>query len=384
MSSLTMQYFSRSLLVGLLVLGLACSDDSSNGSNENNETPSVEVESFREAGPWAAGVTTLSLGDRSVEVWYPASPADVEGLERDAYFIRDFISPIFDMVLDPSISPPFETGAYRDVPASEEGPFPLLLFAHGAASYRLQSTFLTSHLATWGFVVASVDYLERGLGVASFGPEPEIPIEDDVLTGMVVDLLDTENAAAGGLLEGRVSTSELGMTGHSAGGGTTIRFASDPRVIAYAPLSAGIFDPDTTSLPDKPSLWLTGDIDGIVELDRVQTAFGEASTPTRLVVLEDMGHLGPSEICAIGANGGGVIQLAMDGGIELSEGLIRLGTDGCQDEAVSPADGWIPVNHFITAFFRDAFGLDDEPIGLSQSVEVEIPEVSFTYEEALE
>ena len=154
-------------------------------------------------------------------------------------------------------------------------------------------------------------------------------------------------------------------------------------MIAYAPLSAGIFDPDNTSLPEKPSMWLTGDIDGIVELERVENAFQEAGAPTRLVVLEDMGHLGPSEICAIGADGGGVIQLAMDGGLDLPEGLIRLGTDGCQAEAVSPADGWIPVRHFVTAFFRDAFGFDAGPIGLSQSVEAEIPEVGILYDESL-
>jgi dienelactone hydrolase len=350
-------------------------------ASEGDSTSSVS--SFREEGPWVAGVTTLSLGDRSVEVWYPANPAEAEGLERDAYFIRDFVSPIFDAVLDESINPPFVTDAYRDVAAAQDGPFPLLIFAHGAASYRLQSTFLTSHLATWGFVVASVDYLERGLGVASFGPEPEIPIEDDALTGMVVDLLEAENATDGGLLEGRVSTDQIGITGHSAGGGTSIRFADDPRVIAYAPLSAGIFDPENTSLPEKPSLWLTGDIDDVVELEDVELAFGEASTPTRLVVIRDMGHLGPSEICAIGAEGGGVIQLALDGGIDLPENLIRLGTDGCQEEAVSPADGWVPVQHFVTAFFRNAFEMDRDPIGLDQDVQAEIPEAGFTYEEAL-
>ncbi|MFT5203482.1 MAG: hypothetical protein ACI9C1_002882 [Candidatus Aldehydirespiratoraceae bacterium] len=29
--------------------------------------------------------TTISLSDRDVEVWYPAEPADVEGLERETY-----------------------------------------------------------------------------------------------------------------------------------------------------------------------------------------------------------------------------------------------------------------------------------------------------------
>lgn len=373
-----MKYFIRSLFVSLLAFTFACSDS-------GDGPAAADVESFREAGPWAAGVTTLTLGDRLVEVWYPASPSDVEGLEKDEYFIRDFISPIFDQVLPDDINPPFVTDAYRDVPVSADGPFPLLVFAHGAASYRLQSTFLTSHLASWGFVVASVDYLERGLSVRSFGPPPEVEIADEILSAMVVDMIAAENETSGSLLEGRVSTDEIGITGHSAGGGTSIDFAQDPRVIAYAPLSAGIFgEDDDRELPDKPSLWLTGDIDAIVTLDRVEAAFDRASPPTRLVVLEDMGHLGPSEICAIGTSGGGVIQLAIDGGLDLDESFIRLGTDGCQDEAVSPADGWIPVRHFVTAFFRDAFGFDGGPIGLDASVQAEIPEVTIQYDETLQ
>lgn len=375
-----MQYLRRSYLVLLLAFALACSES-------GDRSGAADVESFREAGPWAAGVTTLPLGDRLVEVWYPADQAvlDSDQLAADQYFIRDFISPIFDQLLPDDINPPFVTNAYRDVPASADGPFPLLLFAHGAASYRLQSTFLTSHLATWGFVVASVDYLERGLSAASFGPGPEMEIADEILSAMVVDLIATENETSGSLLEGRVSTDEVGITGHSAGGGTSIDFAQDPRVIAYAPLSAGIFgEDDDRVLPDKPSLWLTGDIDGIVTLDRVEDAFERASPPARLVVLEDMGHLGPSEICAIGTRGGGVIQLALDGGLALDESFIRLGTDGCQDEAVSPADGWIPIRHFVTAFFRDAFDLDGGPIGLAPSVQSEIPEVTIEYDETLD
>jgi hypothetical protein len=47
--------------------------------------------------------------------------------------------------------------ADRDLPpATDGGPFPLVLFSHGSVGYRLQSTFLTTHLASGGFVVASV------------------------------------------------------------------------------------------------------------------------------------------------------------------------------------------------------------------------------------
>ena len=59
------------------------------------------------------------------------------------------------------------------------------------------------------------------------------------------------------------------------------------------------------------------------------------------------------------------------------------GTDGCQDEALPPEEGWPTISHFVTAQLRWAFGFDEEPIGLSQDAEEYLPEAAFTYEESL-
>ncbi len=367
---LSMRHFSLHFVL-LISLGWVASCSSS-----------TQTAQYRDAGPWAAGVTTLSLGDRSVEVWYPADPASVEGREPYSYFIRDALPEALDLILPAEINPPFVTDAYRDVSASTDGPFPLVIFAHGFASYRNQSTFLTTHLASWGFVVMSVDYLERGLG-SVLGEQPENSIDDDALTRMVVALGAAENDAEGGLLEGRISTERIAITGHSAGGGTSIRFGGEPDVVTYIPLSAGISADSMITLPDKPSLWLTGDIDAVAELEGVERAFGEASPPARLVVIDDVGHLGPSDICAIGESGGGVVQIALDAGLSVPDNLVRLGTDGCQADALPPEEGWPPVRHFVTAQLRWAFGIDPGPVGLSQAVAADIPEAPFTYQEAL-
>lgn len=63
--------------------------------------------------------------------------------------------------------------------------------------------------------------------------------------------------------------------------------------------------------------------------------------------------------------------------------LERLGTDGCQEEALPVEDGWPVINHFVTAQLRWAFGMDEEPLGLSQDVDVFFPEAVFSYDEAL-
>lgn len=369
-----MRNTTRALALSISVLFLAaCGDDATTGSS------SATGAAYRDAGPYAAGVTTVALGERDVEVWYPVDPGDEGARERDVYFIRDWLPEFIDQLLPADANPPFVTNAYREAPASDDGPFPLVVFAHGAASFRTQSTFLTTHLATWGFVVVSPDYLERGLGNA-LGQPPAEPLEDLVVSRAAVDLAKAENARAGGLLEGRVATDRVAITGHSAGGGSSFRFGGEPDVVTYIPQSAGSRS-DATAFPNTPSMWLTGDIDGVAEVEGVVRAFESAPPSSRLVIVKDGGHLAPSDLCAIGAEGGGVVQIGIDAGLPVPESLVRLGTDGCQDEALDPEDGWPVFNHFVTAQLRWAFGIDSEPVGLSQDVQKDFPEATFTYRE---
>ena len=366
-----------SIRFGLLVLALTalplsgCGDDA---------TPAPSGAVYRASGPYVAGVTTLSLGDRQAEVWYPADPGAEAGSSRDIYFIRDTLPDFIDAILPADANPPFETGAYRDITASD-GPFPLVVFAHGSASFRNQSTVLTSHLATWGFVVVSPDYLERGLANA-LGQPPETPRSDTEVTRIAVDLVKAENARAGGLLEGRVAADRIAITGHSAGGGTSRRFGGEPDVVTYIPLSAGFGGGGSPSdLPNTPSMWATGDIDAVVSVEGVIRAFETAPPSSRLVIVEGGGHLAPSDLCAIGADGGGIVQIALDAGLPVPEGLQRLGTDGCQPEALDPEPGWEVFNHFVTAQLRWAFGIDSTPIGLDEAAAADFGSTGVIYRE---
>ena len=64
----------------------------------------------------------------------------------------------------PVQTPPTE--AFEDVPASADGPFPYVVYAHGFAAYPSVSSGLTSHLASWGFVVASPALQASGVAAA--------------------------------------------------------------------------------------------------------------------------------------------------------------------------------------------------------------------------
>ncbi|MSY06131.1 MAG: hypothetical protein F2723_02180, partial [Actinobacteria bacterium] len=46
---------------------------------------------FAKPGPYVAGVTTIKLDDRSVEVWYPANKSSAKGKKHDSYYLRDWL-----------------------------------------------------------------------------------------------------------------------------------------------------------------------------------------------------------------------------------------------------------------------------------------------------
>src|SRR5690606_13389968 len=100
----------------------------------------------------------------AVEVWYPAADGATSGRSPDVYDLRAWLDDDARARLAGASTLRYRTAAFRDVEASGDGPFPLVLFSHALGGYRSQSTFLTEHLASWGFVVAAPDHGERGLG----------------------------------------------------------------------------------------------------------------------------------------------------------------------------------------------------------------------------
>jgi dienelactone hydrolase len=337
-----------------------------------NDAPQAGVAAYTEPGPYAAGVTTIDLADRKVEVWYPADPEAVGEAERDVYFIRSFIPPSFDALIPPAVNPPYVTAAYRDIPAATDGPFPLALFSHGAAGFRLTSTELTAHLATWGFVVISPDYLERGLTNA-LGSPPATPRADVVIAGEAINAVRAASDAAG-LLEGTVADGPVFPFGHSAGGGTSLRLLQRPDVPVAIPIGSGIsplaiFNGTNPPLPpNKAVMWIAGRNDGISPVDNARNGYAYTAGEKKLIELRGGGHNNAfTELCEIGD--GGVAALAIATGLPVPEALLNLGNDGCP---VPPfrdsAELWPEVKHFITAEFRYRAGIDVPPVGLGNQV----------------
>ena len=338
------------------------------------------VAAYATAGRYAAGVTTVEIQPgRKMEVWYPAPKAAAAGASPDTYHIRDFLAPALRSLLPASVNPPFVTDGYRDLPAAPGGPFPLVLFSHGASSYRLQSTALTTHLASWGFVVVSPDYFERG--IQSLGGTPPAPGRtNSQIAQMALDKAIELDAS--GNLAGRIDTTRLFPIGHSAGGSESTELAGTRTdVQSWISMSSGVslepslFNPSPSlppSLadPDKTVMWITGQDDGVARLSTVRKAFDFSAGEKKLVIVPLSGHNNAmTDICEIGRDQGGLTGLAQRAGLPLPGFVVSLARDGCSSPPfyLGP-QVWPVVRHFVTAELRYRSGLDPEPVGLGSGV----------------
>ncbi len=108
--------------------------------------PRLTADSLAAPGPFAVGITTLTLVD-------PSRPTAASGAYAG--------SPVRTLVTD--VYYPSTTGG-RGAPLDPSGgPFPLLVFAHGLGGARTNFAATLTHLASRGYVVVAPDFPLTGL-----------------------------------------------------------------------------------------------------------------------------------------------------------------------------------------------------------------------------
>lgn len=368
------------VLVALAILAAACSGDESSESTTSTTTSSLPAgvpqvdagpddAAFRDRGPYEVGVTTLELSDRSVEVWYPAEDGAGEGQEPATYSQLDALPPdlaaaapgLLPADVPPSVLDVEMTDTFRDVAASPDGPFPLVLFSHGFGSYRLDASALVRGLASWGFVVAAPDHIERNRGALLTGQVVRDPAKD------VSVLMDTIALVgdAGGELDGLTDTEQVAAVGHSAGGRAALSALSEPQVdVAIGWAAAGRAD---VPAPDKPSMNIAALVDVLIPIEEIEQTHEGLAPPKRFVVIEGAGHNSFTDICLSVKGGTDLIGLAQRIGLAIPDNLADGGRDGCEEGSIDTREGWEITQHFTVAQLREAFGVDDGT-GLGQGV----------------
>jgi dienelactone hydrolase len=331
---------------------------------ETTEAPDAEVTAAELAarGPYAVGVTTRTLPEGGlVEIWYPADESAAGGTV--SYRVRDFLPPGVGDLITADIDDSFTIEATRDAPAATDGPFPIVLYSHGAIGFRLQASHIAEHLASWGIVTASTDHASRNLSNSLAGTREGQPIATEQMRSMRTYLTTlADDPILGAVLD----NDRVAVGGISAGGATAAEVAVDDGILGYVNYASGL----SQTVPDVPSLFMAGELDQIADQSRTQEAFERAVAPSWFWLFEATGHGGFNDSCAIGPEDSNLIELADQAGLGdfLDEGTRTLAADGCDEPNRPVEEVWPGIDQAATGFYRWVFGIDAEPVGLDESV----------------
>lgn len=350
--------------------------------------PPADAPELAARGSYSVGVRTIEVVDRNqidilhfdkstgkapladrrlkVEVWYPATiPSGQE--EKTTY---EMPSPGDPRVVGGRVFP-IPDKALRDAPPVTGASFPLVIVSHGYPGSRYFLSYLTSNLASKGYVVAAIDHTDSVFGsVRGFESTLLNRSADQLFT---IDWIGALSQEAGSFLHGLVDTTRVAIVGYSMGGyGALIsagagvseasplmkfvpgeylrewtrqgaRFRAMDRspvkaIVAIAPWGEEprerVWDAEGLAGIRIPSLFIVGDHDDVANFaEGVKPAFEQAVHSERyLLVYENARH-----------NTGGDPAPA---NVALDYGLLQ-----AFDEPVWRKDRINSINqHFITAF----------------------------------
>ena len=149
-----------------------------------------------------------------VEVWYPAQLAK-GAIETVLY--NEVMGTANDS-LRPLIPITIKGRASRDAaPLTTNGPFQLLVVAHGYVGSRYLMTYLTENLASKGYVVVSIDHTDSTFKDASPFSSTLVNRAKDIsfVMNQIADLGTSKNK---NFLTGLVDSENIGIIGYSMGG----------------------------------------------------------------------------------------------------------------------------------------------------------------------
>jgi predicted dienelactone hydrolase len=255
-------------------------------------------------GRFPVGVRTIQARDTArerlftVEIWYPASARhagqDLAPATQDSF-------PVPGATVRRQM-------AVRDA-AAEPGPWPLIVFSHHSGGPRRMATFLCTHLASHGYMVAALDHSEL-VAPELARPEGETTEQKSVrlealIASRVPDvrfLLDELVGAKGGDATGQADATRVGIVGHSFGGWTALAAPDEePRiraVVALAPGGASQRKPGMIPATlrfawgrDVPALYVAAENDTSLPLAGMYELYERTPATKRMAILRGADHM---------------------------------------------------------------------------------------------
>jgi predicted dienelactone hydrolase len=300
-------------------------------------------------------------------------------------------------------------------PDARQGPYPLVVFSHGASGWRYASLYFMEHLASYGFVVISADHFgdtasntqDEGAFVRAHVNRPRDITRE-------IDFAETLRAD-GGDLAGMIDPDQVAVSGHSSGGWTALLAAGarrdydaldawcadnpedvwtcanllgqeqvladlleytavpdglwpsvgDPRVdavVLFAPGNTPAFGPAGLASVTVPAKLLTGTADPFLPFDQYAGPAYDAlgSQPKAEVILKDGGHTMFGDSCT------------------LAPWLVDFGLFWmCSDSVWEMDRAHDLVNHFTTAFLLSTLKGDADAAAALTPDAVQFPGIEY-------
>jgi dienelactone hydrolase len=254
-------------------------------------------------GRFPVGVRTLELRDDArqrrfpVEIWYPAAVGhagqDLAPATQDAFGI--------------ATGGVRKQSAVRDAEA-EGGTYPLVVFSHASGHHRRGATYLCTHLASHGYVVAAMDHSE--IVAPELGRRQEETADQKtarvraIIASRVPDLrflLDELIHRSAWKSAARLDFDRLAVAGHSFGGWTALAAPeTEPSIRAVVALApGGSSHPRPGLIPSKlsfdwgrdvPTLYLVAENDICVPLAGERELCARTPGTKRFFVLRRADH----------------------------------------------------------------------------------------------
>ncbi|MEM7309373.1 MAG: hypothetical protein AAF682_22005 [Planctomycetota bacterium] len=235
-----------------------------------------------------------------------ALPLNAQEIEDPGPYPVGFVDATFPATLGTAqgriFYPALSAGAGA-TPDPGSGPYPLVGFLHGWLGVPEIYSELSTHIASWGFVVASIG-TETGFGGTM---QPEAQDTADML-----NWLDAESDDAQSFYAGLVSDDPWSAAGHSMGGGALFYLIEDePKVrtvVALQPWKGGSLGGSAggsanLSTWDGDALILAGSVDTTCPVATMTFPYFQLCQETGRAVhveVEGMGHLGPTDVPGFG------------------------------------------------------------------------------------
>jgi predicted dienelactone hydrolase len=235
----------------------------------------------------------FGVGVRQITFTKPSEtrPGENRVLRTDVWYPTAAGATPVDAALGGVVDAPLADGARA---------LPLVLFSHGSCWLPEQSRFLTTALASYGFIVAAPPHPGNLLGDPNcFDPglqvESALNRTPDII--FVTDSLLQLDADPASFLHDAIDPARIGVSGHSFGGSTALLVsAGDPRVIACLALAPSVSN--SIVQVGIPVMVQGGTLDSLAPFATNARAEYDALGPPRyLVEIQRTGHQAFSDDC---------------------------------------------------------------------------------------